>query len=738
MRYLFLLLAISTISIFKAQSVSIVKSSDTSLELLFQFEPSQLMVKQFNHKDYIDFTQSSDLTLFEKGAPSLPFYSKSILLPSRGNSSLEVVYDDVIEYSGQEILPSLGLQKRKSITNDYVFGKIYSEDSFYPGKLATTTPPFLLRELRGQTIHLYPYQYNPIRKTLRFYKKLRVIITFNEKGHGINELLDPSVSHLGKQHFKHQFITPVTKKEKYFEKPDQGEMLVICPARFKQTIQPLVDWKNQKGILTRIEFIENIGDSSHLIKKYIVDYYKKHPSLLHLLLVGDHQDITPYSYGFYDSDVYWSDSYYGQISGDDLYSELFVGRFSGTVDEVKIMVQRTLEYEKNPAAGDWMNKAIGIASSQGLTIGDNGESDWQHERLIRTSLLASGYSSVYEFYDGDQGGSDEPGNPSSTAIVKAINSGVGLLNYTGHGDTDNFISGNFHASDVLAAENYGKYPFVVSVACNNGKFVNSTCLSETWLSATHNNQITGAIAMCGSSILMDWAPPMKTQDEIVRLLIDPNPTVRKTSLGGLFNNGQFSMLEKYGIVGNGVVQTWVFFGDPSTVIRTQITKPIAFTVVKNSGDSLNDYVVHSEINGLNIGISKNNTYITSGTIINNNYTFSLPPSEISDTFLVTATLQNYATQQQIIVKEKSVKLDEQPVSTLNLYPNPSNNIVYIASSGPFEVDIVTLEGKKITTYVHSQPEVFSLDVSSYLTGSYLFVFKINDQIITRKIEIIKQ
>jgi hypothetical protein len=106
--------------------------------------------------------------------------------------------------------------------------------------------------------------------------------------------------------------------------------------------------------------------------------------------------------------------------------------------------------------------------------------------------------------------------------------------------------------------------------------------------------------------------------------------------------------------------------------------------------------------------------------------------------LVTATLQNYATQQQIIVKEKSVKLDEQPVSTLNLYPNPSNNIVHIASSDPFEVDIVTLEGKKITTYVHSQPEVFSLDVSSYLTGSYLFVFKINDQIITRKIEIIKQ
>ena len=38
------------------------------------------------------------------------------------------------------------------------------------------------------------------------------------------------------------------------------------------------------------------------------------------------------------------------------------------------------------------------------------------------------------FYDGTHGGEDANGNPNSSIISTAVNNGISLFNYTGHGD----------------------------------------------------------------------------------------------------------------------------------------------------------------------------------------------------------------------------------------------------------------------------------------------------------------
>ena len=47
---------------------------------------------------------------------------------------------------------------------------------------------------------------------------------------------------------------------------DHGNMLVISYGSFMETVQPLVDWKNRKGIQTEMVNISDIGSSSSAIE----------------------------------------------------------------------------------------------------------------------------------------------------------------------------------------------------------------------------------------------------------------------------------------------------------------------------------------------------------------------------------------------------------------------------------------------------------------------------------------
>ena len=738
MKHIIILIFSSILCFSYAQKSILTNSSDTAFTVALTFEELPFFTRKIGTTNYVVFSLTNKQNLYEKEAPSLPFYAKSILLPAIGNANFKVEFDAIIEYTSINILPSLGLHKRIDTSKSYHFGSHYQKDAFYPGILFKPSTPFILRELRGQSIQLYPYQYNPITKTLRFYKNLRLHVSF-DTSNSIHELPLQPTSHLGEQFFKSQFLNSPKNRNKYKAKSEVGEMLVICPAAYVETIQPFVAWKNQKGIKTHLETTENIGDSAKFLKKYIQNYYVDNPSLLYLLLVGDAEDLPAYTYGNFESDEYWSDTYYGQLSDNDYYNELFVGRFSGSPKEVKTMVDRTLEYEKNPSPGDWMTRAIGIASSQGLGMGDNGESDWQHARKIRTSLLATDYTYVYEFYDGNQGEADSSSNPSNLEIVAAIDSGVGLLNYTGHGDTQNFVTSNFNSSDIQQTSNFGKYPFVISVACNNGKFVNTTCLAETWLRATKDDKTTGAIGVCGSSILLDWAPPMQTQDEIVRLLGSSDPTIRKTTLGALFNNGQYSMLEKYGQDGEDVVQTWLFFGDPSTVFRNKITKPLVYkidTCIHNSNTI--ELALSSSIDSISVGITKNNQFIDQGMFVNKKFTYSLPNTSLKEKYLITLTKQNHTTEQFTINtdnKEDIASIQKTINSTFKIYPNPANTSITIPNTTNYTLEIYSIEGKLIDTYQHTGEYYFTMDTNQLTSGNYLFKITSNNAVHTEKVQI---
>lgn len=686
-----------------SQSFKLIDDNQNQIIAEHHLKPVDLAFSKIEGDDYVNFSKSHTITTLQKGFPQIPTFSSSFIVPNTGKTELIVEFDSYYEITDVKVAPSKGNLKRNvdPASVPYEFNAVYNQDAFYPGNLAVASEPFILRESRGVTVIFYPYQYNPVTQKIRVYENLRVRVVTNKSQTGTNEIVQKSKNGNQTQGIFNRYFLNGQNIAKYTPKSEQGEMLIICGEGLEEAIAPLARWKNQKGIKTTVVSTEITGTTEESIKTYIQNAYAENGNLLYLLLVGDNDKIPAYSYGQSGGEELFSDTYYGQLTGSDYYPELFVGRFSGTATNVANMVERTITYEKYPAAGNWMTKAIGLGSDEGDGFGDDGEADWQHLRNIRTELLDFGYTNIYEFYDGSRGGQDANGNPNSSIILPAINEGVGLFNYTGHGDLNICVSGNFTSNHINTSTNHGKYPFVVSVACNNGTFIYGTCISETWLRARKNDAPTGAIAACGSSILMAWAQPMQTQDELAALISESNASNKKTTLGGLFYNAQLSMLEEYpGIDGHEVMQTWVFFGDPSVEFRNKETLELAASHVPQVPENTASLSVSCNVEDAQISVSQNDIFLGKGKISGGTVTINFPALNNDFPLLVTATKQNYNVYQgNVQVGNGPLGIKDLEISDLKVYPNPAESELFIefTTEEHSTINLMDLTGKIIRT-----------------------------------------
>lgn len=692
----------------------------------------------------------------ELGAPALPYYTQSIVMPNEGAAELQVTYSDFYEIQNVEIAPSKGNLYRNIDPADvpYEFGPAYSENAFYPEKLADMRDPFILREYRGMTIITYPYQYNPVTKVLRVYEDINVSVVYHQDQIGINELTTTpaqttTFNQIYPQHFLNYDAVVSTSQSKYTVTEEEGSCLVIGPASLQASVDQIVEWKNRLGIPCEGVDVATIGNTDTQIKTYIENYYASNPDLVFVIIVGDHAQVNTHTYGTtWAGEEKWSDSYYGQMTGD-YYPELFVGRYSGSNNtQIQTMIDRQVEYELQPVAGDHWSTAIGVGSDEGAGTGDDGEADWQHLRNIRTELLNFGMTEVHEFYDGSHGGEDAGGDPSSSMISNAVDAGATLFNYTGHGDIGVCITGNYNTADVNAANNNGMYPFVVSVACSNGEFTYATCLGEAFIRASNGSGPTGGIAFCGSSILMSWAPPMETQDEMTKILTEQYPSNKKVTLGGLFFNSMMSTVEEYGSQGNEVMQTWVLFGDPAVMIRTDDFTPMNVSHYDWCDLGTSEFWVNCDIDGADITISQAGEIIGTGVSAGGgvNITFNNPLTT-DDYLVVTATKYNHDGYVGTVqVGSGTVGIaDEQKDLAMNIFPNPAkeNAFVSLTVYQPTNVTmtICDLSGKVVAEIVNAPLEAndyqFEISTSSLEAGVYLINVNTGDELKVEKLTVIK-
>lgn len=576
-----------------------------------------------------------------RGAPYLVKLTASIIIPDLAEMEVNITSSKYKDFTNIEIAPSKG-----NLTRDidpanvpYQYSKVYQANSFFPGKLTEMRDPYIIRDIRGQTVIVYPFQYNPVSKTLRVYYDINVevkAVSQNGKNSLIRKSKFSKVNKEFKNIYAHHFINyaEFNQQSKYTPVDDHGNMLIISHGPFMSVMQRFVDWKNTIGQPTEIVDVSTIGGSS-AIKTYVANYYNTN-GLTFLLLVGDAAQVPSSSTSAGDSD-----NDYGLIVGNDHYVDIFVGRFSAeNILHVITQVDRTITYEMNPpVTTDWFSKCLGIASSQGP--GDDNEMDYEHIRNMQQDLTSYTYTACDEMFDGSQGGLDAAGNPTQTMVGNAIDAGRGVLIYTGHGSTSSFSSSGFSSSDVNALTNVNMLPFIWSVACVNGNFVNATCFAEAWMRAVYNEQPTGAIGTLMSTINQSWDPPMDAQDEMVDIMVESYTNNIKRTFGGISFNGCFHMIDQYGGQGESMADTWTLFGDPSVMVRTAMPGNMTVSHLPTTFLGTTQFQVNCNVDDAYVALTIDNQIIGTGYISGGTVTISFPPLSSVDTLTVAVTAYNY-------------------------------------------------------------------------------------------------
>jgi len=232
---------------------------------------------------------------------------------------------------------------------------------------------------------------------------------------------------------------------------------------------------------------------------------------------------------------------------------------------------------------------------------------------------------------------------------------------------------------------------------------------------------------------------MQTQDEMTEIIAQTVPANNKNKIGGIFYNGQISMLSEYGTEGNEIMQTWVFFGDPSAQFRNKQTLPITVSHTANVPQSTTSVTVSCNVAGALVAISQGDVLLGFGVAAGGSAVITIPTLTNDNPLLVTATKQNYATYQgNIQVGNGALSLNENQVE-FAVYPNPASDqfIVKGANLLNTEISIVSFTGQVVKTILPTENNTVQIDVNDLANGSYLLQMKSNEGVTIKNIQIIK-
>ncbi|MCD4735003.1 MAG: hypothetical protein K8R53_03075, partial [Bacteroidales bacterium] len=184
--------------------------------------------------------------ILQAEAPDLPKLTASLMIPDLAEMKAEVISSSYKEYENILIAPSKGNLTRDidPATMEYTYGSAYEKNNFFPGDLTDLRDPYIIRDFRGQAVQIFPFQYNPVTKTLRVYNK--IVVKVAESGqNGINPIyrsqlpgkVDQQFSAIYHRHFLNYDNAEYTPVE------EQGNMLIISHGPFMAAMQDFVNWK---------------------------------------------------------------------------------------------------------------------------------------------------------------------------------------------------------------------------------------------------------------------------------------------------------------------------------------------------------------------------------------------------------------------------------------------------------------------------------------------------------------
>jgi hypothetical protein len=416
----------------------------------------------------------------EFGKPDLPRFSRLIAIPH--GAIVDFNYTIVASEKQESILVA-----PYTFTDDksqqFVRENDYNSDEFFPKIVVQISEVVSLRDFELINVTINPFQYNPGRTELIVHHDIKININFKNG--------------------MHQYHAPNRKKSRYFEPLYQAVIanyheisnredeyqtpsylfIYANNTSVENALQPLLQWKKQKGFQVKAVSTTIAGSSASMIKNYIQNAYnnwENPPEFICLVGDADGQITIPTEY----SNSGEGDHYYTLLSGNDILADVYIGRLSiDSPTDLQTIVSKILNYEKQPYTVNpqWLQRAllIGDPSSSGYsTISVN--------KYIKETISFT--NPEFEFVEGYSG------NYVNT-ISNSINQGVSFFNYRGFAG----MSG-WQNSNTQNLNNGYMLPFVLHLTCNTGNFASyEEARSEIFLRAGSPSLPKGAIAAVGTA-----------------------------------------------------------------------------------------------------------------------------------------------------------------------------------------------------------------------------------------------
>ena len=550
---------------------TIIDQTDHDVTIRFELGSFSIDEKTLNNQKYTSIRLTGASYLSNKSYPELPKVLVPLAIPDTYQNEINVI-------SAEHQLMNLGIPApskgdiERSVNPSsipYTFADLYKKSANiigkvlpFPTKAVNLSSPYRLRNIQGVNLTIYPFQYLAMQGLFKVTTKVDLKVSYKTASlKWLKSQCHMGLTNLFKTSFANwDYQQKLVKHQTQRANTPAGKILIVSGDQFLgDDLDNFAHWKRQLGYQVKVVKISNVGQNYEQLKSYIQSEYDLNPLLAYVILVGDAEHVPYYKGTAGNAKNNEADPMYGLVDGNDSYPDIIVGRISvKNMSDLRNILSKSINYEKNPSHGEWYRSALGIASDEGTP------SDGDRADLLKDVLLASDeYDQVESLYDPDV---------KASHISEAINDGQSLINYIGHGYETAWVTGFFKNRHIESLNNGAKLPVIISVACVNGRFSypSSDSFAEKWLKVGQQGSPKGAVAIFASSTNQSWVPPTIGQLEISRLVASD----AVYTVGSLMMSGSIAVLQDGSYSAKQTFQTWHIFGDPSLEFRSDVPQAI--------------------------------------------------------------------------------------------------------------------------------------------------------------------
>lgn len=619
-----------------AQSLSARHADYSQSSLSFHSTPLTLTIQKIAGANYVELQMEGASPSTAIGRPNLPIVTEMIEIPLCANVKVDVsnVVTKKLNNVKCRVMPvQPSVSKSERTPHAFVIdSQFYAQNTLSEGPLAWVEKVGVARDRNVALLRVSPVSYNPVTGELQQVESMDITLTYVDAD-------IPATMQLHQRYYSpefslgHRFVIelPCTKQ---IRNAAPLHYLIVAHSSFRGYLDTFIDWKKRQGFIVTVGYTDEpeVGTTSTSIAAYTKSFYTNAtealPAPTYLLLVGDVQQIPAFnSRCQYPASNHVSDLYYVTWTDGDDVPDCYQGRFSArTVAELTPQIEKTIYYESYAFADDsYLGRGILIAGEDGGYSSDYAYryADPAMDYIAKYYInAANGYNTVHYYKNNVSfapNGVTVDGSCSTTASASALrnyyNQGYGWINYSAHGNDNEWYKPSFTTTHVASMTNNNMPSIMIGNCCLSGRFNTTSydaCLGEALLRKGNN---AGAVVYFGGTNSTYWgqdfcwavgvrnsisntmdatydAANLGAYDRLFHTHAEPQ-TAWHTTAGSINVAGNTAVVE-YGSFANYYWEIYELFGDPSLMPWLGVAREMSVVADPIIPIGLASYTVNAE------------------------------------------------------------------------------------------------------------------------------------------------